>query len=213
MLSNRLLEIAKMIEKSMVVADIGCDHAFLPVYLVQNQIVDKAYAIDNKEGPIAQAEKSIREAGLEEKVIPLLSDGLKNLPPEVNTVVLAGMGAELMVAIFENSPETFQSCEHIFLQPNTDVYLVRKYMSEHGFRIAKETVVFEGHYYTTMHFVQGKTEYSEKQLWLGPLLMERKDEVYLAQLKKRYDKLNHISLTFAPIKDTVEYQILTEFLK
>ena len=92
MISQRMIEIAKMVKTGMVVADIGTDHAFLPIYLVQKGISPHVYACDVREGPLAIAARNIASYGFDDRIEIILSDGFEKVPEDAETAVIAGMG-------------------------------------------------------------------------------------------------------------------------
>jgi len=103
MLSKRLEQVASMVTKGNIIADIGTDHGYVPIYLVEKGICPKAYAMDINQGPIESAIKNIENYGLSEKIQAIKSNGLEKLEPEkADTIIIAGMGGELIVNILEN---------------------------------------------------------------------------------------------------------------
>lgn len=102
-LSKRLAAVADMVTPGLVLADIGTDHAYIPIYLVEQQIIPRAIAADANRGPLARASAHIREHALEEKIETRLSDGLAAFSPEeAQSIVIAGMGGALTIRILEN---------------------------------------------------------------------------------------------------------------
>ena len=101
MISKRLETIASMVPSGKVVFDVGSDHALLPCYLVENGISTKVYAGDNKKGPLESALKNISVHGLNDKIIPVLSDGLNEAREDVEVVIIAGMGYHTAIDIIE----------------------------------------------------------------------------------------------------------------
>ncbi|MDO4198029.1 MAG: class I SAM-dependent methyltransferase [Erysipelotrichaceae bacterium] len=191
MLSNRLLEISKMVEKNKVVFDVGSDHAQLPCFLLKEGIVDKAYAGDIAEGPLNSAKKNIDKLHLEGKVIPVLSDGLNNAPDDVKQVIISGMGYYTIEHILDNCDIDKYDC--FIIQSNTDNDLLRKYISDHGYTIMDENIIYDGFYYQIIKFNSLKHEaYTDLEIKYGPILLERRDKVFLEYLEKQVYKLNDI---------------------
>lgn len=210
MISFRLKTIANMVTKDMIVADIGCDHAFLPVYLVENGICQKVYASDNKEGPLAQAKKTIREAGLQNQIIPVLSNGLDDLESDVNCLAIAGMGAELIIDILNAHLDNVRNMQEIIVQANTSVYKLRQFLSDNSFLIIDEKIVKEfGKYYEIIKFIphSGK-KLTDEDIWLGPLLKDSCNPIYKDYLLKRYQTMLYIAEKNNSIVETQEYKIL-----
>ena len=103
-LSKRLSACADFVPQGAHVADVGCDHGYLSIYLLQNGIASKVYAGDINEGPLQSAVLNAEKAGLKERISFYLSDGVKNIPKNFDTLVCAGMGADTMISILENAP-------------------------------------------------------------------------------------------------------------
>ena len=125
MLSNRLLEIAKLVDKNKVVYDIGSDHGLLPCFLVLNDICPKAYAVDNKVGPLNRTKEAIEKYKLEGRVVPILSDGLNDVGADAQIITIAGMGYFTLMDIFEG--KDLNKYEKLIIQINKDVDKLRRY--------------------------------------------------------------------------------------
>ncbi len=150
--SDRLEMVIAAVREADCVADVGTDHGFVPVELVRRGIAKKAVAMDVRPGPLSRAVEHIRAAGLEEKIETRLSDGLLGLSAgEVQAVVIAGLGGELMIRILDEGRHVWESVEQWVLSPHTDLFKVRKWLWENGFSIVREDMVFEtGKYYTLL---------------------------------------------------------------
>lgn len=168
MLSKRLLHIAQLVKPNSVLADIGCDHGLLPIYLVQQHIIKKAYACDINVGPLQRAKAAIATAELDGTISTILTDGLKQLPDDVTTIVIAGMGLETIQKILEDSFSKLCMFEEIIIQSNTDVISLRSWISEHRFTIIDDIVIEDGHFYQIIKFnTQKGIALDEDQLIFG----------------------------------------------
>ena len=196
-LSKRLQTIADFVKKGAVVADIGTDHAHIPIYLIKNNIISKAYACDINAGPLEKAKENINYYGV--KNIELrLSNGLEKLKTdEADTFIIAGMGGELITDILEKGRRFFATERKFILSPHTKTDEVRKYILSNGFEITKEDMcIDEGKFYTVMEAVYiGKTfSYTKGELLFGKYLIDNKNPVLFEYLKKEKQKyLNIIS--------------------
>ncbi len=142
-ISKRLCTAASYVRDGAVVADIGTDHAYLPIYLALNNKIKKAYASDINAGPIQRANENIEKYGLTDKIktdIKAGLDGIENISP--TDIVICGMGGELIVEILKNSSYIRQNSVRLILQPMTHVAEVREYLSD-GFSTIAENIVFE----------------------------------------------------------------------
>ena len=151
-LSERLEMVLSFVEPGESAADVGTDHGHVPVELVRRGIVKKAVAMDVRKGPLSRATENIALAGLSEKIATRLSDGVaKLLPGEADSVVIAGMGGELIIKILENGRHMWDSVSQWVLSPQSEIFKVRRWLLENGFEIRREDMLLEdGKYYTVM---------------------------------------------------------------
>ena len=190
-LSKRLQTIADFVKKNSVVADIGTDHAHIPIYLIENNIIDKAYACDINKGPLEKAKENIENFGVSENIVLRLSNGLDMSNKEADTIIIAGMGGELIIDILERGKSFFNKKNTFILSPHTKTDEVRDYMLRKGFEILKEDMcIDEGKFYTVMEgrYTENKLMYSEAELLYGKFLIENKHPILLEFLKKEEEK-------------------------
>lgn len=191
MLSKRLLAVANLVNKDSIMADIGSDHGLLPCFLAKNKIVKKAYAIDNKEGPLKAAIENINKYQVKNLVFPVLADGLNDLNKEVNVIVIAGMGWLTISKILEQDLHIINNFKQVIIQSNTDVDLVRKWVMDNEYIIEHETIVFEnGQYYFIISFNPQFTKKYDLQEWqISNFLLNKNDSLYFKYLKDELKKL------------------------
>ena len=143
-LSLRLSAIADMVTTGNRLVDVGCDHGYLPVYLIQQKKIPSAIAMDVRKGPLSRAKEHIRQYGLEEYIQTRLSDGLENLKAgEGDTLVIAGMGGPLMERILTDGQSVRDSFSEMILQPQSDIPHFRRFIQSQGFQIVEEKMVEE----------------------------------------------------------------------
>lgn len=155
-LSLRLSAIADMVTTGNRLVDVGCDHGYLPVYLIQQKKIPSAIAMDVRKGPLSRAKEHIRQYGLEEYIQIRLSDGLENLKAgEGDTLVIAGMGGPLMERILTDGQSVRDSFSEMILQPQSDIPHFRRFIQSQGFQIVEEKMVEEeGKFYPMMRVVR-----------------------------------------------------------
>ena len=142
-LSNRLALAAEFTTDGKIIADIGTDHGSLPIFLVGSGKCPSAVAADLRKGPLESAKSNIEAAGLSDKIVTRLSDGLCGIgPDEFDEAVMAGMGGILICGILENCP--YRNDKAFVLQPMSDPDTVRSWLYANGFDITKEKAVCEG---------------------------------------------------------------------
>lgn len=212
-LDKRLMMVAKMVRPCDVVADIGTDHAYLPVFLIENSIIKRAYAGDVRVGPLNNAKKTIESMGLFDKIEPILSDGLKKIPHDCNDFVIAGMGGELIAKILGESKWVEEKDNHFVLQPQTHPEDLREYLLSNGYEILKEDVVKDGrHLYLALEvaFTGNKKPYTTKDLYIGELLNSSSEFKFeylrevLRRLLKQYEKSDETKRLIEEIKEAIE---------
>ena len=193
-LSNRLIKIAEELT-SISMADIGTDHAYIPIYLCKNNKVNKAIASDVNPQPLEKAKHNIKVHRLEEKIETRLGNGLEKIESaEVQSISIAGMGGMLMIDILNDDVEKTKSFEQLVLQPQLDVSEVRKYLHKIGFKIVNEVMLYEDSiFYTILNAKKGIDHfYTSKNYLFGKILIEQKDSVLKKFLKSELEKQNRI---------------------
>lgn len=144
-LSERLQMLARMVTPGNRVADVGCDHGFLSIYLVQAGISPRVVAMDVREGPLAAAREHVGIRRLGAYIEIRKSDGLKQLrPEEADTVVCAGMGGPLMERILTEGKDKAQLLRELILQPQSEIPAFRSFLRRAGYRVISEDMVCDG---------------------------------------------------------------------
>ena len=118
-LNNRLMRVSSFISKNHSIIDVGCDHALLSIYLVQNLEPQKVIASDIKEGPLIQARENIRKYQVENQIKVKLGAGIDTIEEDIDTIVISGMGGLNMIGILKYHPEKYKNVNTIILSPNT----------------------------------------------------------------------------------------------
>ncbi len=137
-LSHRLLACCRLIHPGDRVADIGCDHGYLGIYLLLNNVASQVIAADLREGPLSSAIANAEKYGVREKIRFYLSDGVKNIPRDFDTMVCAGMGGDTIRLILEAAPWLKDPSYRLILQCQSHRPELRKYLYEQGFSITRE---------------------------------------------------------------------------
>ncbi len=170
-LSPRLRLLAQWVPQGARLADVGTDHAYLPVWLDIQDRVSSAIASDLRPGPLARARETGRIHGAR-RVEYRLCDGLAAIQPEeTDTIVIAGMGGENIAAILAAAPWTKDGAHTLLLQPMTRAEELRAFLSGHGYRVLREALVEDrGTIYPVLSVTAGEEELSLGQLWGGARL-------------------------------------------
>lgn len=211
MTDKRLLKCAEYVCGGGISADIGTDHAYLPVYLVKNGISPRAIACDIKDGPLEAAETTISSNGLEDKISIIKSDGLDSVPLDgITDVIIAGMGGEMISDIINRCDYLKINKTNLVLQPMTKAHILRRFLCDSGFYIKNESAVSSGVFcYTVINAeYQGeKINYDDYFLYTGKLSNKSPDDRrYLSETSK---KLKSAAMGMKSSKDK---QMLSEKL-
>lgn len=199
-LSNRLNHVMAMVSETDCGADVGCDHGFVSIELVERGIARRMIAMDLREGPLSRAREHVAERGLESRIELRLSDGVKALKVgEADAMVVAGMGGNLVIHILEEGRGQIAAMKQCILQPQSELAKVRRYLREQGYRTLQEDMVFEdGKYYPMMKVVPGMPgdggENPSSQLFdsFGEGLLRERNEVLKQFLLHRMQCLKDI---------------------
>ena len=167
-------------------ADIGTDHAYIPIYLIETGRIPGAVAADVNRGPLERAQSNVAENKMEDRIDLRISDGFAAIHPgEVQSAVIAGMGGALMIRILTEGMETVGRLSECILQPQSEIEKVRTFLLQEGFLFLDEVMVEEdGKYYTAMKTAPvhadtgaGSGRWGETELRYGKLLLEKRDPV------------------------------------
>lgn len=179
-LSRRLQTLADMVTPGSRVADIGCDHGFVSIYLYERHIAPKVYAMDVRKGPLCRAREHIAAHGLTDYIETRLSDGLDALKDgEADSLICAGMGGRLMARILLDGFFKVMKMRELILQPQSEIAFFRRFLREHHLVIAEERLVKEdGKFYPMMRVLPGGDEACYPRFdGSGLLTMEEADRV------------------------------------
>lgn len=193
-LAKRLAALAEYVPAGSIVADIGTDHAYLPVFLVKSGICPRVIATDIKAGPFCSADRQVKEHGLRNKIDLRLGDGLKTLQPgEAQVLVLSGMGGNTIRHILAQSPDVLNRVDRLILQPMADPGDLRSWLAVNGWMILDEKLVEEdGRIYVVMVAEPGCEIKDPLMLELGPRLLENRDpllNIYLGNIIDKYERV------------------------
>lgn len=169
-LTKRLQAIADMVNRGSVPVDVGTDHGYIPVYLVQNKICKTAVACDINEGPLNSCRMLVSQCGFDDKIKCVLSNGLQSVNDEYDTVIIAGMGGELIADILSRAESIFS--KNIILNPMTHPEIARKWLFDNGFEITKDIIVADGrHHYSifSAEYVGNVGEKTQSDYYLGSI--------------------------------------------
>ena len=143
-LSKRLQAVANLVSPKRRVADIGCDHGYVSIYLADVRKCPKVIAMDVRKGPLSQAQNNIHRFGMDDRIETRLSDGTALLKPdEVDTLLISGMGGRLIMRIVSEGLDRLGAFKELVLQPQSEAELVRKFLREHDYIIVDEDFVIE----------------------------------------------------------------------
>lgn len=185
-LSKRLKTVADFVKKDLPIADIGSDHAYLPIYLIQNDIISSAIAGEVVEGPFENAKNKVNSLKIEDKISVRLGSGLNVLTTEdeIGTVTVCGMGGNLITEILLEglNKSKLPLNARLVLQPNNGEKTLRKFLKENKFKILSESIIEENnkiYEIIVAEYQLDDFEYSENELTFGPLLLKEKTATFI----------------------------------
>jgi tRNA (adenine22-N1)-methyltransferase len=187
-LSKRLQTIAHQVSEGNRLVDIGTDHGYIPIYLLENGKIPFALAMDVGKGPLQRAKEHIQAYGLSDKAVCRLSNGFEQYQKgEADTAVIAGMGGDLMAKILEAGKEKLPG--ELVLQPQSEWFKVRRFLGTNGYDIISEDMLIEdGKYYVVIKAVNGHGQkMNEIEEQYGPILLKEKHVI----LKEYLDSSLH----------------------
>ena len=190
-LSKRLQRVADSVTEGLRIADVGTDHGYIPIYLVERGICPSAVAGDINRGPLERAAAHVQAADLEDRISLRLGSGLEAMDiSEVDSVIMAGMGGELICRILRDSPEFMEAGKELILQPQSEIFKVRRLLHENGYRIEGEWNLLEdGKYYVIIKALPGKETYAHAGDYeYGRILIQKKDPLLADHLRKQLIK-------------------------
>lgn len=209
-LKGRLKLIADKVPECNVVADIGTDHAYLPVYLIQNGICKKAIASDVRTGPVQVAKRNIGRYKMDDKVETRMGSGLSTIEEgEADTVIIAGMGGTLLAELLDKDAQKTYKVQALVLQPMNDLDVVRKWLYDHGFDIYDEELAAEGpkiYCVITAKYDGRKKEYGSFQLHVGQRLLERRDPLLLDYCRMKVRQTDRVLKQLEAMEDNRRLQ-------
>lgn len=202
-LSNRLKKVAELVPKNSRIADIGSDHAYLPAYLVNQKKIEFGVAGEVVQGPYLNAVKEIKNQKMEKIVSVRLGDGLEviNQDDRIDTIIVAGMGGNLIKKILTDGYQKLKGNEKLVLQPNVGEKKLRNWLAENNYSIDHEVLLEEdGHYYEIIEAIKvpQKVDYSDLELTFGPLLLQEKNNDFI---NKWSDKIKRNLIVLENLKN------------
>lgn len=203
-LSYRLNKIAQKVTQNGIIADIGTDHAYIPIFLYKNNKIKSGIACDISRGSLQKAKDNIKKYNLQDKIQTRLGNGLEkiSLQDNVDTVIIAGMGGMLMIDILEKGKYILENVKELILQPQKDIDKLREYLYKNNFKIIDDEMLKDdGKYYTIIKSIKGKEDilYKKEEYVFGKFEINNK-----CQILKEYieDQLYKMEIVLKNIKET-----------
>ena len=193
-MNKRLSAIAELVQNGKGLVDVGTDHGQLPAQLAASGYTGALYASDIREGPLMAARRTAEDASLSDRIRFLLCDGLSLCPPEeIDTIVIAGMGGDMIVKILDEADWCMKEEYRLILQPMTKAEVLRYWLIYNEFAIEKETVVEDGGilYQIICARFGGKTDLSDAELFVGKRELCLTPALYSRQLRVIIGRFEH----------------------
>ena len=212
MISKRLETVASFVSQGAVLLDVGSDHAYLPIELVEKGHIERAIAGEVVVGPYQSAVKNVENHGLSDKIQVRLANGLAAFDEsdQISVITIAGMGGRLIASILEEGFDKLAHVERLILQPNNREDDLRNWLQDHGFQIIAESILEEaGKFYEILVVEAGQMKLSARDTRFGPFLSKEVSPVFVQKWQKEAEKLQ-FALGQIPEKNQEERQILAE---
>ena len=212
MISKRLELVASFVPQGAILLDVGSDHAYLPIDLIERGQIESAIAGEVVEGPYQSAVKNVEAHGLKEKIQVRLANGLAAFEEtdQVSVITIAGMGGRLIARILEEGLDKLANVERLILQPNNREDDLRIWLQDHGFEIVAENILEEaGKFYEILVVEAGQMKLSSSDVRFGPFLSKEVSPVFVQKWQKEAEKLE-FALRQIPEKNLEERQVLVD---
>lgn len=194
-INNRLKLVGDYVDKGSVPLDIGCDHAKLSIYLLKEKNFPFVYASDNKIGPLNQAKENVNYYNLADKIELIKAEGLNSLNDKIDTITVTGMGGLTINKMFLENKNKLTNIKTIILSPNNFIKEVRETINKLGYYLKDEELVEESNkLYHILVFSKGNKTYSDKELYLGPILMTKNKEIIKRYYRNELSTINRALL-------------------
>ena len=210
MISKRLELVASFVPQGAVLLDVGSDHAYLPIDLVERGQIRNAIAGEVVEGPYQSAVKNVEAHGLKEKIQVRLANGLAAFEEadQVSVINIACMGGRLIATILEEGLDKLASVQRLILQPNNREDDLRIWLQDHDFHIVAESILEEaGKFYEILVVEAGQMKLSASDVRFGPFLSKEVSPIFVQKWQKEAVKLE-FALGQIPEKNLEERQVL-----
>ncbi len=207
--NQRLNKILNLINVHDCVADIGTDHGYLLIGCMEKGL-KFCQGVENKLGPYLVAEANLNNYIQDGRIKLSLSDGLKDLDPLIDTVVIAGMGGELISKIIDESLAKAKTLKKLILEPNIRCYELRKYLNLNGFTIYNEEIINDNDkYYEIMEvkFTNSLPTLSENELLFGPILLKNANSLFITKWQTKLNEYENIKNTSTKKLPNIEEMI------
>lgn len=194
-INNRLKLVGDYVDKGSIPLDIGCDHAKLSIYLLKEKNFPFVYASDNKIGPLNQAKENVNYYNLVDRIELIKAEGLNSLNDKIDTITITGMGGLTINKMFLENKNKLTNIKTIILSPNNFIKEVRETINKLGYYLKDEELVEESDkLYHILVFSKGNKTYSDKELYLGPILMTKNKKIIKKYYRNELSNINNLLL-------------------
>ncbi|MBC3385466.1 tRNA (adenine(22)-N(1))-methyltransferase TrmK [Pseudomonas sp. SWRI179] len=216
-LSMRLERVAAHMPAGAHLADIGSDHAYLPVALLRRGVIATAVAGEVALTPLRAAERTVVENDLEQRISVRLANGLAAIEPEdgITAISLCGMGGETIRDILDSGKARLSGRERLILQPNGGEQPLRQWLMENGYRILCEELLRENRFYYEIIVAEraGPVAYTAEELYFGPLQLQARTPVFLAKWQRLLRQKQKTLISLAKARQAVPEEKLQEIAR
>lgn len=217
-ISNRLMTAASLVTEGNVLADVGTDHGYIPIYLLEQKKIKSAIAMDINRGPLERAKEHIAAYGMDAYIQTRLSDGVEALQiGEADTILAAGMGGGIVIHIMRDGAQVCKAAKELILQPQSELERVRIFLREEGYTVLAEEMVFEDEKFYPMmkvrydgkHFQNADAQWQKLEGLYGGFMLRNRHPVlktYLEKEKRLYDGIK-VNLLSRPQSEKIQKRL------
>lgn len=209
-INKRLMKVSEYLNHHKL-ADIGSDHAYLPIYAIQNGLIKEAIAGEVVKGPLLAAQKNTKLYGMNELIEVKLGDGLEVVDDTIDAITICGMGGPLIAQIIEEGKHKLTGHPDLILQANIHALPIRKVLQSIGYQIVDEQLIKDKkHIYEIIVAKKGEMDLNELELKFGPKLLANKNDLFYEKWQRELESLNKISKQLEHHEDKNRYNEINQ---
>ncbi|MBO3062410.1 MULTISPECIES: tRNA (adenine(22)-N(1))-methyltransferase [Mammaliicoccus] len=209
-INKRLTKVSEYLNHNKL-ADIGSDHAYLPIYAIQKGLINKAIAGEVVKGPFLAAQQNTKTYGMTDSIEVKLGNGLEVIDETIDVITICGMGGPLIAQIIEEGQHKLNKYPDLILQANIHALPIRQVLQKIGYKIYDEQLIKDKkHIYEILVAKKGTMLLDEKEMRFGPILLKNKSDLFYEKWQRELESLNKISKQLEHHDDQIRYNEINQ---